>query len=96
MDDLRSPAIKRQAEWLARIGAWAGSRSMRPAALACEVVRGIVDPSEDDYAAGVAWAGRELTADDYTRALGLYGPHRLDAATLARLSAERLPLWSVR
>ena len=71
---------QRCAEWLDRVGRWAGSRSDRPAALACEVVRGIVDVRDPEYAAGVAWAEREPTPRDWERALELYGPAGLSTA----------------
>ena len=64
-------------EWLGRLGQWTGPRGqdMR-AGLACEVVRGIVDVDSLEYLAGVEWAGGEPTADDFSKALVMYGRER--------------------
>jgi hypothetical protein len=72
--------------WLASLARWAGPS--RPAALACEVVRGIVDVDEPEYAAGLAWAGAEPSPRDWERALELYGPLGLTVATRSE-RAER-------
>ena len=69
---------QRCAAWLDRVGAWCGPE--RRAGLACEVVRGIVDVRDPEYAAGVAWAEREPTPRDWERALELYGPAGLSTA----------------
>ena len=74
MDQLEMDTLRRERAdaWLRGLEDWAGSR--RRAALACEVVRCIVDVDDPEYAAGVRWAGGAPTVEDFTTALELYGP----------------------
>jgi hypothetical protein len=100
MDPERS---ERCARWLGRVGQWAGSFSDRPAAVACEVVRGIVDVDDPEWTAALAWCGRPLTTEDWSRALILYGrewsgPYRPEVrrAELLRVAAEKRDRRAVR
>ena len=76
--------VARTEAWLSRLGQWAGYGSAhRRAAVACEVVRGIVDVSDPEYAYAVDWAASpwasgEPTTADWVAALELYGPVQPD------------------
>jgi len=102
LDDMGAERAERCARWLGRLGEWAGTFRDRPCAVACEVVRGIVDVNDDEYAAAVAWSGgkRPRTAD-WERALSLYGPvlteaERSDRAERADRAAQAGDRWAVR
>jgi hypothetical protein len=70
-----APRTERCRAWLTRLGEWARRFEDRPCALACEVVRGIVDVDDPEYAAGIAWAGGYHPGyGDWVRALQMYGP----------------------